>query len=435
MEYIVSFIWISLELLSMFFACKAFLPQRKNNTYALLLLIIAGIIILIQNNLPISPFSAYPALRKGISFFIYIFTLSLIFAGPWYSRLLITFLTYFAVCAVDTVAIYGTAAVLGLSVSEFVWKRWLYTVAGSMGKCMLLFLTWALIYFRDRKGRQMRSRKRLLLLSLFPFASIVMLYAMFNDYRQQDDLSTSVVIFSVILMISNAAIIYLMTSLERAARAEQEIAVLNQSMALQVENIQTLEKSYRAQRQATHEFKHQLQVIRGLLESGDSAKAREYIGQLQNEQSAYSFAVNTKHPVVDAILNDKYRMAKENDVDINFKVNDLSALTANTDAIVVLLSNLLDNALEACLRLTQERRVECTLLLEDDLFLSIGNTSPAVTIKNGRIETSKEPKHEHGFGLAGVRRILSQLGGEYDMSYAENWFQFVAEIPIYVREE
>ncbi len=32
--------------------------------------------------------------------------------------------------------------------------------------------------------------------------------------------------------------------------------------------------------------------------------------------------------------------------------------------------------------------------------------------------------------LAGVRQVLSQLNGEYAMNYSDNWFQFVAEIPI-----
>ena len=132
---------------------------------------------------------------------------------------------------------------------------------------------------------------------------------------------------------------------------------------------------------------------------------------------------------MDAIFNEKYQRAREEGIVIRFQVNDLSQISIPTDDLVVLLSNLLDNAIEACLRLPEDRAIACSLVHEEELLLSIRNTSPAVQIENGRIETSKEPKAEHGFGLAAVRDILMRLEGEYVMDYSEPWFSFVAEIP------
>ena len=95
----------------------------------------------------------------------------------------------------------------------------------------------------------------------------------------------------------------------------------------------------------------------------------------------------------------------------------------------MLLSNLLDNAIEACVRLPEGRIIECSLVLEGSLLLSVRNTAPSVQIADGRIETTKEPKAEHGFGLTAVARIVQQLQGEYALDYSEPWFQIVAEIP------
>lgn len=429
MEYIVSSIWIVLEMLCLLFVCKAFMSQRKGIKYTLLFFLAAGVMIFsISNFKLLPPDSKY--FCKGITFVVCIIVSFITFKGSWYNLLTIISLYYLSLGAMDTMMIYGTASFLGMAVSDLVWKKWLYTVIVTVGKCLLLFAAWVLLNFRSKKSNPKLSNKRLLLAALFPFVSVLMLYTVYDSYRCQDDLSITAVVFSVILVISNIAIIYLMTSLERATRAEQEIAILNQSMALQTENIQSLEKSYRAQRTATHEFKHQLQVVHDLLESGDSTAAMDYIDQLQITHTSRMFAVRTKHPIVDAILNEKYHTAKENAIDINFKVSDLSNLKISTDALVVLLSNLLDNAIEACQRYPADRIIDCTLLLEDNLFLSIRNTSLPVNIINGNIETTKEPRSEHGFGLAGVRRVLKQLNGEYAIDYADNWFQFVTEIPI-----
>lgn len=430
MEYIVSALWISLESMALYYACRAFLSQKKNAKFVLLLLVLFGVANLSIRNPDIYPFSQSQYAIVITSFAACLLFSLFAFQGAWYSHIIVVTLWYFALSFIDTLTVYGTAAMLQISASDLVWRKWLYTVVVTVGKLFLLFLVWVSYYYRGRKEKRSLSGKRLFLITFFPIISIVMLCIVFDSYKTQEDLSINAVVFSVVLGVSNVAIIYWMNSLDRVSRAEQEIAILNQSMSLQAENFIALEKSYRAQRSATHEFKHQLQVLYDLLENGDSAAARDYISQLQIAHTSRMFAANTGHPIVDAILNEKYQVAKENSIDIQYKVNDLSALTISTNALVVLLSNLLDNAIEACQRYDGERIIKCTLLLEDELYLSIRNTSPPVDIINGEIPTTKDNKAEHGFGLAGVRRVLTQLHGEHAMNYDDHWFQFVAELPI-----
>ena len=117
-------------------------------------------------------------------------------------------------------------------------------------------------------------------------------------------------------------------------------------------------------------------------------------------------------------------------MDFQFRVNDLSRLELETDGLVVLFSKLLDNAVEGCARLPEGRMIRCSILLSDSLYISIRNTSPTVVINGKEIPTTKEPKHEHGFGLVSVRRILEDLGAEYTIHYSNGWFEFVAEIPL-----
>ena len=95
----------------------------------------------------------------------------------------------------------------------------------------------------------------------------------------------------------------------------------------------------------------------------------------------------------------------------------------------MLLSNLLDNAIEACCRMEGRRTIQCSILLDGALFLSVRNTSMPVTIVGDNIPTSKTPKEEHGFGLSHIQLIMKQLNAEYTFAYENGWFEFVAEIP------
>ena len=433
MEYCISAIWISLELLSLYYVCRAFMPQREGKLRIISVFIIVGLINLIVSNFPIPFLSSIPLLKNGLLLAICVLMSVLSFVGQWYTHVTVIILFYFGFSAIDTLVFYAASALLGISGDVLIYKKWMYVMTISTGKCFSLFLAWMI--FRLRSGGSIRRANRktgksVLLAAIFPVVSIIMLYIVYDSYKNQADLSTRAVVFSVILIIANFVIIYLLDSLQRASQAEQEVVILNQSMTLQTENYKALEKSYRAQRKSSHEFRHQLQVLYELLENEEYPEAKDYINELQVKHTSRILVAKTNHPIIDAILNEKYQVATENNIDISFKVNDLSEITISTDALVVVLSNILDNAIEACLRLPSGRRIECSVIKSDNLLLSVKNSSPPVSIVQGRIKTEKKPEREHGFGLVSVQRILKQCNAEYVIDYSDNMFRFVAEIPL-----
>lgn len=112
-------------------------------------------------------------------------------------------------------------------------------------------------------------------------------------------------------------------------------------------------------------------------------------------------------------------------------MNDLSNLPFDTSDIVVLLSNLLDNAIEACQRYDKgDKTIHVMAVAQQDFFISVRNTSEPVTIINSSIPTTKPEPQLHGFGLANIRLILEKYSGEYTMFYENGWFQFTADIPL-----
>lgn len=272
--------------------------------------------------------------------------------------------------------------------------------------------------------------KWLLLSLLFPAASNAMLLMMFHSFQDAPDISSGVVFFCCVLAVTNIAILYLISLMEKSSEELKENALLNQQMEILTEHVVALEKSYRAQRQATHDFRNQLQAISDLLCLGQLDAAKEYVQQLQGQQTTRIFCVNSHHPIIDAVLNHKYQAAKDLGIDVQVEVSDLSKVTISTDMLIVLLSNLMDNAIEGCCRVESARSLMCSLIAEESLMISIRNTSKPVTIRNNMIPTSKEPKEDHGYGLSRIQNILNQLHAEFAFTYQDGWFTFVAEIPL-----
>ena len=434
--YFLSLLWITIELFALWYACRAFLPLRHSAGKTALLFCAAALFLAFLNTVSLPLFQSWPVVRKLISLAVCYVLALFSFVWPWYGQLLIISLYYFILGAVDTVMLYGASALLGISVTALTWKKWLYVVVVTLGKSLTLLAAFFLYDFRRNRSVKKIGTGRTLRMTLFPLVSILLLYVTFDRFRSQEDLSVGAVVFSMVLVAANAAMLVTLRHMEKTYQTEQELALLNRSMALQSENILSLEQSYRAQRSAVHEYRHQLQTIADLLAEGENAEARKYISELQEKQSSRIFAVNTHHPIVDVILNEKYRLAKEKDIDIRFQVNDLSALKLPTDKLVVLLTNVLDNAVEGCERVPENRRIECSLLLEENLYFSVVNSSLPVEIRDGKsIRTSKKPYSEHGYGLPAVRHVLEELHGEFAVEYRDGLFHFAAEIPLQLEHD
>lgn len=365
-------------------------------------------------------------------FFIVFYSVvfSVLFEGKWLHHLLVAILCFAAMSIIDTLTIYGTSILLGITAYELVWRKVLYTVINTSSRFLAVFLGWFFSRLRKSRGIHSVQGRWILLSTMFPALSFIMLLIIFEMGKSDADLNPSVLAFCGILFIVNIATIYLLNQMEQVSRETKEIALMNQQQELQTEHILALEKSYKGQRKAIHDFKNQIQTISDLLTMEEYEKAKHYVQELQETQTTRIFLANSGNTVIDAVLNHKSQLAAEEGIDMSLSLNDLSGINIGMDRMIVLLSNLLDNAIEACYRKESDRQIFCEIIANDTLWISVKNTSNPVKITNGTIPTSKEPKEDHGYGLPRIQSILDQLGAEYAFDYKDGWFTFVAEIPL-----
>lgn len=422
MEYVLSVLWVTAELMCCIFFCGAFLEERKSKIDRIPVLFFSLFSLVFCANLV-----QFGLVRQFVSIGIVVVTTQYIYKGNLLAHLLLTLMCYIFVAAIDTIFSNGTCLLLGISHDIFVWQKWNYTAVISISKFLACFLSF--MFSRIRNKYSFIRNKWLLLIILFPMTSIIMfLVLLFNNFPEQND-SASTFIFSWILIISNTSILYVVTAVEKSTSQEQEVRLLNHQIAFQTENYYKLEKNYAVQRKATHEFERHIQALQDLIDAGEYETARDYLRRLHNSRALHTFNIRSNHPVFDVILNQKHQFAQEQNISMFVKVNDLSSVSVPTDLLVVLLSNLLDNAIEACMRLESHREIACNIIQEEALYISIRNTSSPVEIEKGSLPATSKKSMEHGYGLGAVVYTLEQLNAEYTYTYRSGWFQFAAEIP------
>lgn len=263
---------------------------------------------------------------------------------------------------------------------------------------------------------------------LFPSTSFVMLVLLL--YMTTGENASEMVIAAAcgLIFAANVAVLYLLERMEKTVENQERVLALEQQLQFQAKNMEAASQLYTAQRHKVHDFRAHLNTLQGLLQNQEYDAAEQYLNSVTQEQTDRLFLVNSHHAILDALFNTKATEAIQKGIDIDFELNDLSALPFDVSDMVVLFSNLLDNAIEACEKINSNRVIRVSAVLKQSFLFSIRNTTLPVEIKNDTIKTTKPNAHLHGFGLSNIKLILNKYHADFVMDYEDGWFQFTGEI-------
>lgn len=112
-----------------------------------------------------------------------------------------------------------------------------------------------------------------------------------------------------------------------------KIAVLTeQNQKNRIADYQDREEIYERQRRKMHDYKNQLSTIQTLIKNGHTDEALSFTQKLTESIAVEMSAINTNHPVVNAVLNQKYRSMQEKHIAVILKVGDLSGRGRDCDS-------------------------------------------------------------------------------------------------------
>lgn len=265
---------------------------------------------------------------------------------------------------------------------------------------------------------------------VFPLGTLLVLWQSYSAAQDSD-------VWQICLLIFNAAdvaALLLLDYLEMSSYNREKLVAANERVSIQEENIRALSQAYTGQRKMTHDFRAHLAALSALLEEGKIEEGKRYLAELKARQTERILLVNSHHAAIDAVLNQKAYTAQEWNIDFHCEVNDLSGVSIPDKDLAVVLGNLLDNALEACQRLSpgQVRWIRVKLLLSREdrqLFLSIENSSLPLEIKGDILPTTKADPTLHGYGLPNVFAVLKRYNADWTMNCREGVFLFALEWP------
>lgn len=187
--------------------------------------------------------------------------------------------------------------------------------------------------------------------------------------------------------------------------------------AYQAELAQThyaeVENMYRQMRGWRHDYRNHIQTMKGYAAAGDLDAICRYLDELDSDLSQVDTVLKTGNKMADAILNSKISLARSREITVIADAHVPVALTTTETDLCIIIGNLFDNAIEACMALPSEQRLIRVYMdmKNTQLYMSFTNTAAGRKKKkeNGLFRTTKG--EGHGFGLVRIDTIVERYCG------------------------
>lgn len=343
----------------------------------------------------------------------------------------ISVIFYATICCVDncwyTMLLLMSEAQDSVTPGEMVWQN-LFMHSVIIAVCFLQAKA------RNGKLSQATNFRWYTIPAVLSLASVLLIFFFGNCFQQGQISIQPLCVCATFITVMQIAALLLISWMEQNANFREEAISLQAKSKAQQESIDALSAAYAQQRKLTHDFRAHLSTLDGMLmqQNRDINTIQTYIHRLQSKQTERILLVNTHHAALDALLNQKALVAKNRKIDIQFSVNDLSPIKIDMVDLTVVISNTLDNAIEACEKLPEtDRQIYVQAMLEEDeLFYAVRNKSlPVNMVANQLPASTKENPSFHGYGLQNVHTTLEKYHTLYAMDYENGWFEFATELP------
>lgn len=237
---------------------------------------------------------------------------------------------------------------------------------------------------------------------------------------------------SVILTVLSAGflaldiyLIYLFEAISQKFALENEMELRDQQLSMQSNYYHRIETQYDNSRRLIHDMKNHMQTLEELYSSGSGLEAKHYAQTILESMDAFSGRFKCKNRILTIIINDKILKCDEQGIEINTQVEDIDFDFIEPFDMTTIFSNLLDNAIEACLKVPIEKRKIDLRVYQFNEFITISvrNTYNGKLVwDKDSLASTKGGKHM-GLGLKNVKSAVEKYEGTMQRKSDDEHFE------------
>ena len=290
--------------------------------------------------------------------------------------------------------------------------RVIYVVFSNLIQIPLLILV---SHFFNREESDLRIVWLLPLISI-QLASISVCYVV-QCHAADKDFPDYMVFFMAVLLFVNIMIVFYVEALRKNEKEKYLAELTEQHYHLQIEYYQQLLEKQQETKALWHDIKKYTAAMQAVAAQNDSEQLRQIAQAAEDAYERVKDISAVGNPVVDALLNQYLRSAKENQIQVLLDITIPEVLAISTLLLSVVIGNTFDNAIEACRLIAPEKRVIHLQLRKQNRILFYSIENPYIDA----VTQLRVGKH-HGYGLKNVECAVNQNNGNFQVEKSKGLF-------------
>lgn len=234
------------------------------------------------------------------------------------------------------------------------------------------------------------------------------------------------------ILVINFIVYYLLNNIIQANEIKQLQARMETQFMFQEKKYEQTSMSFKSISGILHDTNKHLVYLRECVIQNDYKEAIEYIDKVINNLGDSYKRINTGHLVIDALVSNAYNNAEIKNIKFKTDIKiDKSKINIERYDLSVVLGNLLDNAIEACIKISNidDRFITVNIFTnETALIINILNSAVGKNLFV-KFKSDKSNKIIHGYGLSNVNLIAEKYGGSFIAERKESKFEATIVLP------
>ncbi len=226
-------------------------------------------------------------------------------------------------------------------------------------------------------------------------------------------------IILIMLMLFEAGSIATYFILLQLLHYESEKSRLEYQEVLNQSQYKNLSSRIDEARKIRHDMRHHFLMLETMAKKDDMQGILEYLSEFSEKHAGDDVLVYCDHFATNALLSYYSQQAADEEIEFSARCNIPSEIGISNKDLTIILSNLLENAMNACRKITDGKKsIQMVGRYQDaGLALIIKNTSLTGPTKDGTGRYVSTSHSGHGVGIESVQTIVEKYNGMMEMKF------------------
>lgn len=356
-------------------------------------------------------------------FLLLIFGYSLLFLeGKIYEKALLAIIPAITILPINLIILSTFRTWSGCSISDIIEPGGKFRLPVLIfSKLTFFFVCEFIINLRKRKRYSLSRFQWMIQLSCF-FITFLTAYSLLNISVVNEEIPRLLFV-SIMIAILNILLYTMMDKMQHDSILKEEYEISKINLASQERFVDEAREQYLQMRTLRHDMRHYFMTAAELISADRAKDAKDYLEQIMNEKiNPLTAGIDTGNVIINAVINNKIALCQKHDIEIKCMIDSQIKNIDDMD-ISILLSNVLDNAINGC---SGADSPEIELIIgtrKSFTYIIVKNSIPSsVLLENPNLETSSKDRSSHGYGIMSIKKIAEKYKGSVDFREENNTF-------------